>query len=138
MSQVFAARAIAEFGSDKAKHQLARHMCENSANVPAFVAWDAIERLLPAYLSIDDMMMFVSTGKSSDSFGLRYQGATLAERLEKAEELEKFLSALLTKIHQHPRDAESKRGLIEHFAPALITGAVRLLRRSESPSEKSS
>ncbi|MBC3911101.1 NACHT domain-containing protein [Undibacterium umbellatum] len=133
---IMAGWALLETAAPDQKKDYAAYVKMNVQSLPATLVWDAIDRLFPDPLGIDDFVAILAEikleGKQSSGFNLSWNGADLAARLLNAQDQTRLINGLLGQLgnepNEYPFDDDASRDA--QYAPMLSTAAARLLALS--------
>jgi hypothetical protein len=130
-TSIVAGRALMATADDATKNQYAKYVKANCRKLSTTVVWDAIEKLFPHHIAIDDLIAILSLVNVTDrdgGLGLDWHGPKLIERLSSPSDLEHLLQALLSQLGGTVAAGDREQTDREKaYFPMIAAAAHRLL-----------
>ncbi len=114
--------------------RLAHHVKTEAARLPGPVLWTALERLVPDYISVEELLSILSAISAAErdaNYGMQLNGPKFVARLARRDDVATFLEGLLVLLGPRPQPPEySETEAEKAFAPAVAVAAHKLLELS--------
>jgi hypothetical protein len=128
-ARMMGASAVSELGDETAKTALITEILANPLTATT-VTWHAIETFFPANATIEQVFQVVRSVPGEAGHGFRSQGARMAARLHRPDELAEFVAAATIAALADPQSAEEYEVPPDSWRDPITAATLRLMTLS--------